>query len=110
MKLDEWKTCFAKTAVFLAVLDEMTTKTTIESDEVQTRLQMFQDGDYDQEFEAYLSQPPPDFSYIKTTLHEAPRAKASAMVDVDEAVSDAHMAAEKAAEALYDGALNKTQS
>ena len=108
--VDAWRAYWYRTALFtFSVESGLMLSSKIDDAEVKRKYQMYQEGDFDDEFDSYLITMMDDFSYEKTSLYDPVRATGAALVNMDGVMNDAQLAAEHAQEALYDESVKKAK-
>lgn len=70
-RIEEWRMLFSRTAVFIHLVEvELRTLSSITDTQIETKMSMFRDGDFNDEIDAFLESMPEGFNVKMTTLYD----------------------------------------
>jgi hypothetical protein len=108
--LEEWRLLFSRSSLFLWLMGQLRHLTTISDTDSAAKMDMFTDGDYNDELDSFLESMPDNFSAKMTTLFDDRKGNVASNDDSDVLADEVMVAEETARVSKFAEASKKVKA
>ena len=108
--LEEWRLLFARSSLFLWLITQLKLTTTICESDAATKLDMFIDGDFNDELDIFLESMPDNLSDKMTTMYDDRNVNTASNDDSDVVADEIMIAEETARVSKFGEACKKVKA